>query len=268
MNLQVACVNPTQDEMKAMGFKAEKAPDYNHPEYGFRVNFYLKGTIGEQDFHIPHSIFLKDEYVKTNDGTKFQSMDKYGRSAFLTNAEIKAKKSPYDWFDGASLRGAKKGESNLYDFLSALCNPKKGQEFKLESIEKLIAGDLSELKQALKAAANNYIKCLVGVKDGKYMIVYSYKFERAYANTLSYLHKDFAKNVQYTEQRNEYYGPIDHMLFNPNDFKVRPFEDNSATAATSTSNNAVDAFNAASKDSEVGGAGFNFKDDEDDDLPF
>lgn len=193
-------VNMTMAEMKALypDRNYEKEFDYNYNKEGEAkgtfVTFQLETNPDHKDSNgillsTRASYLIKDEYVKTQKG-EFQFINKYGDPVYMSEGDFKAKKLPdyavkhgYIWDE---VRPAYVGEVQLVDFLRTFINipisrnwnaeervlyPKTGEElaaaecgFSIDDIKKIIAGDVSVVKNAIKHQINNQIKFLVGVR--------------------------------------------------------------------------------------------------------
>ena len=84
----------------------------------------------------------------------------------------------YDWYHGEGVRKAYVGEDTLINFIKAWANVSNGGDCYLETIDKIVNGDVSELKQLIGALTENKVRLLMGVKDEKYQTIYTKHFGR------------------------------------------------------------------------------------------
>ena len=229
-------VNPLKEELeKFYGRTIENAPEYiGEAEVGdtkvpqVRLDFivkadpdkYLDDADAPINFVNKVSIFLRKAYRYNKDQTKVQVIDKYGRTAWVTIEQAKAKEIPVYSNGPANIdknyRPAYIGEEELIKFLIAFLNIPSCQKYidgkwvmndagvladseaSLDHIEDYFKGDVSELKTILSYQPNNKVKVLFGVKedDGKqYQTAYSRNFLKNGTNDYSRLDKE-VKEVQ------------------------------------------------------------------------
>lgn len=214
--LKVVSINPDQNGLKALGYKADKPPVYKDEKNGQRIAFFVEGQ-AEDGTKITTNVayFLKQEPTKT-------FIDKYGK---FSNTPDKLDKAN---------RAAFKGELNLINFLKSWLNPEKGSEFSLKTISSkaLFNGDVSELIGALKAYPENVFKGLLGVREGKYQTVYSDTL-RGFVSDYSDLHANLVKAGDRISDID--FGPINLSLYKPTDFALRPYAGGAASSGGNTS---------------------------------
>jgi hypothetical protein len=194
----VVAVNPNLAELKEIGIEYLQ----NEPEYVVTNNykgedvtnsiirFWLKPAntpdtpedmefITSVDFRINHAVF------KGGNSGKTQFINAYGRTAW---AEQQADLANNQYYEDVQSRPAHRGEEDLHKFLFAWLNmtydtkEKKFDECLLD-VNKIIAGDFSELKAVVNGSREYVVKCLTGVneveKEGKikyYQAVYNRMF--------------------------------------------------------------------------------------------
>ena len=166
---------------------------------------------------------------------KYQVVDKYGRFAWATEAEISAKEIPtYSNGKKADIsndyRIAFVGEEDLTAFIKAfLCIPSitkwdndekcmvpnsevKPEEcecrLEVESFEKLFKGDFSEIKEILGFQPNNKVKVCLGVRtdanSGKlFQSVYTKKFMSNASTNYNSLDKMLQADASYAAENNK-----------------------------------------------------------------
>lgn len=137
-----------------------------------------------------HTFFLQKRYRQNNAGDKFQVIDKYGRTAWATRAEIEAHTTELTKNDGTKYqanidkdyRPAFVGEEALTLFIKNYLNianvmsyvngqwvpnPKVDAadcEVRLDSIEKYFKGDFKELKEIANYQPDNLVWIMFGVR--------------------------------------------------------------------------------------------------------
>ena len=143
---------------------------------------------------------MRKEYRFNKDKTKVQVIDKYGRTAWVTIEQAKAKEIPVYTNGPANLdadyRPCFVGEEELTNFIKAYLNIPNVMKYvdkkwvmvdnpedcvaRLDNIEKYFSGDYSELREVISLQPNNKVKLLFGVKtndEGKqYQAVFTQMF--------------------------------------------------------------------------------------------
>jgi hypothetical protein len=259
MNMKVVAINPTQAELQAMGFKAEKTPVYSFDKEvegpdkkkvkvkSQMVKFYLEGEVSEEETAKAQLVFFvtpvaRPEIFVDTTFSFGKDKDKLGAKTY----------NPFD------------GEIDLLLFLAVWLGHSKGDEFYLESRKKIVAnGDVSELKQYMEAANNegNEVKTLLGVttKDNKhYQVVFSKKIEKAWSNNLSYLWKTYVEEYNAGRVKDNF-GDIGTFTYDQREFALKEYAPGAATHAP------VNMATAASYGSTNGQA---VTDDESNEPPF
>ena len=191
---KVLAVNPTKEALEALGMNVQKEPVYagtaRTGEKQMRVNFLLAVNIGEDKPKLMNlSFFINDAFQKGSTSGKYQVIDKYGRTAWATESDIETHSIPQYSNGPASIdkdyRKLYVGEAALEQFIRALlCLDdaeyynsntatrvvRTGKELEdcegtLEDVKAIIDGNINELKNIVKMAANNEVKILLGVKN-------------------------------------------------------------------------------------------------------
>ena len=193
--------NPTKEQLeKIYNTSLDKAPEYTGTQNNngksvpyARVDFIVK-TDAERsngiDMVTKVSYFISKDYRFNRDATKIQVIDKYGRTAWvtkeqLTNHEIPQYKNGPANID-SGYRPCYIGEEDLTNFIKVYLNIPNVQRYvnnewvmvdnpseceaRLDSIDKLFAGDFKELQEIMSYQPNNKVKVMFGVKttdDGK-----------------------------------------------------------------------------------------------------
>lgn len=209
--LKVIAINPSFDSLKAMGINAQQEPKYVSEENGViktRVDFYLSSKTVNLSKALKVSFWIENQSRQNLQKTKFEYINKFGVSAWSKDLESTP---DYRWFSKEGMRKAYPGESNMLNFVKAWANINPQDQGTLDDISKLFIGDVSELLTIHKQIPENEVLCLLGVKDGKYQVVYDKYFDRAYRLNMSVWKK------QLDGQGNEF--KADYQ----NDFTFKPY---------------------------------------------
>ena len=204
----VLAVNPTKKEMESIyNTTIEDEPNYlgqaedkeGNKVDNVRIDFIIKtdaNKVGEEVIS-KLTFFLQKGYRYNGDKTKVQSIDKYGRTAWVTTEQAKNHEIPMYSNGPANIdkdyRPCVIGEEALINVLKTYLgiqnvmkyvngtwemkeNP-EDYEAKLEHIQDYFKGDFSELKGLVALMPENKIKVMFGVRtanDGKqYQTTYS-----------------------------------------------------------------------------------------------
>jgi hypothetical protein len=193
-NFKVTAVNPTMDEMKALGMNPKNDPSYFTQVEGenkkLRIDLYIQANkdTNELNAEIKTKIsFWLENAVRTNkDGNKSQFINKKGQVAWPKGTE---ETPTYEWYSKEGLRKAYIGEEFLIPFIQAWANVKQDDNCGLDTITKIVEGDVTELKTLVEVLKSNAVRVLLGVKDGQYQSVYTKFFDRPYNRSLSKFQK-------------------------------------------------------------------------------
>lgn len=207
--LNIIAVNPTKSEMeKITGRTMDNEPEYvgkdDDGNDTVRLTFWAKTATDSKvnngiEMTTSFSFILtKKQRVGSNSG-KIQVIDKYGRTAWATKEDIASKSIPQYTNGPANIdkdyRPACDGEEYLVDFLIQWLNIpgpaayKEGKWVMKEdpsdsevslSIGDLFKGNVKEIAELVKLAANYAVKAAVGIRttdEGKqYQQVFTRKF--------------------------------------------------------------------------------------------
>ncbi len=239
----VKAVNPNKVEHeKLFDTTLEEAPVYIQDKEdaegksykNVRISVVLQPDVEKIGFDMPlvtMPLFITNQKQHGTNSGKYQVVDKYGRFAWATEAEISAKEIPtYSNGNKADIsndyRIAYVGEESLTEFIRVfLCIPSitkwdnnnrcmvpntdvKPEDcecrLELESFEKLFKGDFSEIKEILGLQPNNKIKVCLGVRtdsnSGKmYQSVYTRKFISNAATNYNSLEKLLQQDITYAQ---------------------------------------------------------------------
>jgi len=200
-NVLVKAVNPTMDELIAMGYNPQQEPVYmstnNNGKEKVRLDFYVENT--ETKFKSKITFWLENEVRMNKDGDKTQYRDKFGKTGWGATVN-----NLPDFVDKDSARPMFIGEDDFMSFIAAWINSAEGDEIVLDSIDTIVSkGNMKELQQMVRDAVSYGVRVLVGVtKDGKYQVIYTKHFGRPYQKTTTYFTK--ALNGQYSQFKADY----------------------------------------------------------------
>jgi hypothetical protein len=222
-NMRVSMINPTMEEMKAVGMQPQKEPEYfvesedqntKEKRKSYRVDFYLINL--EKKFTAKKAFFIEDKVRLNKDGNKAEWINKFGVTAWTTSSinEVPS----YDWFKKDGARPALVGEGQLTQFIRNWANVDQDMQASLDNPSLLAQGNVAELKALLAAIPNNEIQVLLGVKDGKYQDVYGNYYDRPYRKAYDAWRKALEKEGQ--EFKADYQG----------DLHLKPYEGNTTVS--------------------------------------
>ena len=139
-NFNVMAVNPTMEELHSMDIKVKTEPDYflelNGEDY-FKVVFWVKN----QDLTTRLEILMQNKHRTSKTG-KFQWLNAVGQGTWSEDNPT------YDWWQKPETsRKAFGGEETLINFVKAWANVAPGDNVYFDTIDKIVAGDVKELKE-------------------------------------------------------------------------------------------------------------------------
>ena len=242
----VKAVNPSKAEHeKLFNTTLEEAPVYvqdkedndGNSYKNVRISVVLQPDVEKIGFDMPlvtMPLFITNQKQHGANSGKYQVVDKYGRFAWATEAEISAKEIPtYSNGKKADIsndyRIAYVGEEDLTNFIRVfLCIPSitkwdnnekcmvpntdvKPEECEcrldIETFEKFFKGDFSEIKDILGFQPTNKVKVCLGVRtdsNGKlFQSVYTKKFISNAATNYSSLDKALQADIAYATTHNK-----------------------------------------------------------------
>ena len=160
--MDVVAINPTLEELRALGVNAQNDPNYlgttDDGKAQLRLDIWLKHE--NPDILVPIKFFIQDKLSTSQAGLK-EYMNKFGYSSYGDSIEDIKSKVP-DWFDTDTLRQAYVGESRLISFIrNWICVPRNG-EATIDDWNKLFQGDVSELRSYVGTTPDNSDKPYAG----------------------------------------------------------------------------------------------------------
>jgi len=170
-NFNVMAVNPNMAELHAMDIKVKQEPNYflelNGEDY-FKLVFWVKN----EDLTTRLEILMQNKHRTSKTG-KFQWLNSTGQSTWSEGTP------EYDWWkQPETSRKGFTGEETLINFVKAWANVAPGDNVYFDTMDKIVTGDVKELKELTKVLKDNQVRLLIGVKDGKYQQVYTRVFGR------------------------------------------------------------------------------------------
>lgn len=241
-NAFVVDLNPTQEKLKQMGYKAEKPPEYfikddkddNNKVTGIKLNFHLEFSHLEETYKTSVTFFLKKEFItsdKNPEKVTTNYIDMYGKTKFLSeedllDAELQER---FKFLDFGSFKKCIKGQAELIEFLRSYAGTKNDQAmmFEPQDFRELFNGNMNPIVKNVLApsmAMENSVRVLLGVKeanDKMYQVVYDRKFDFPWSYTTKYIHKSYDQNSKYIPMGVSY-GQISSE-FNEKDFNLKEY---------------------------------------------
>ena len=160
-NFNVIAINPNMAELHTLGINVKTEPNY-YVEFSGKEYFKLTFWVKNEDLTTRMEILMQNEHRVSQSG-KNQWMNNVGQDTWADGVPT------YDWWKNPdSSRKAYVGEETLINFVKAWANVAYGDEVTFDSMEKIVQGDVTELKALLGMLSVNQVRLLVGVKDGKY----------------------------------------------------------------------------------------------------
>ena len=223
-NVNVLAINPTKAELAKLGREVEEEPVYVTEKDGvksIRVTLYVKPI--EIDEILTISFFIRNQRFVSKEKGTFQVIDSYGRTAWVTEEQLKNHDIPvYSNGNAASIannyRPAFSGEDNLTQFVKTYLgipnltayvdgqwvpNPKVTPadcEVRFDHVDRWFNNDTKEAKDAFAYQPNNTIQVLFGVRtddqNREFQTFFIDKFYRGIKTTDGkYQSEGFAKEL-------------------------------------------------------------------------
>jgi hypothetical protein len=176
---KVMCVNPTKDQLAALGVNINKEPSPYLLENGqVRIDFWLTSVFDAKPFYTKLSFFVEKKQRTNKDNTKNEWINSFGQNCWSAINEP----PQYEWFKKQGMRQAYVGESRLMDFIRAWVNAGEADEVCFDTWNDIFLGNMAELASTIKTFKDNVVRAMLYVReaeDGKcYQDVYGYKFSR------------------------------------------------------------------------------------------
>jgi hypothetical protein len=228
---RVTHINPTQEELKTLGFKADKTPVYRDEKNGTRIALFLEAVApGGNKIKTNTAFFIKPDKVE---GLFMNKQLKFAKDRSKLSGEIR---QPYF------------GEIEFLKFLQVWANTPMDEELCIDSIGDVAQhGDIREIRSIYSSLKEGYFKALCIVSEGKYQNVYNRKFERANICNYFRLHKSIVDNWNFIKDKDGL-GGIDPKLFIEEQFMLRPWTGDTAALAMAAKHSANGNGNGAHKE--------------------
>lgn len=179
---KVVAINPTMDQLIALGVNAQKEPDYLANDR-VRVEFWLQSQLPKvkvegadkslEELGIENqivqklSIFISDKNKGKADGSTTTWTNNLGQIAGTP-----AGGTPQaSWWKTTGQHIAKEGEIEILKFLRAWVNAGSTDEVSIDDWAALLKGNVKELRDILMTFKDNIVRSMIEVrtsKDGKF----------------------------------------------------------------------------------------------------
>jgi len=234
----VIAVNPTLEEMAALSIRQpRKEPTYTDKLQDDKGVDYVRTRL---DFWVRHeqvttkmTIFVDSRERMNRNGDKYEWINTHGQSSWapeMVGEDNKPTGMPEDlpdWFELDTVRKAYVGEVQLHNFIWAWGNVKTGLtqaerkegahtkdlEASLDTMDKIVKGDIKELKSYVKSLAKNRVRLLLGVKDMRFQDVYTGYFGRESTESLAYWKQ--ALEDEYSRYDADFQGSLQLQRYTP-----------------------------------------------------
>lgn len=194
-SINVVAVNPSNDKLRSLGWNVPEnaeEPKYIYeklkdgkPTTSTKIRLMVQIQDLEDKPVIPIDFWIGQEVSQNATGNKAKIIDDFGRTAWATAEDIKAKRIP-EYSNGpasisSNYRYCHRGEEELVRFVfkymnvtplqqfdratNSYVNTKKPGKFAFDSWKKLCMGDVSELKEIFSLKPNNCVKVIFGVTN-------------------------------------------------------------------------------------------------------
>lgn len=186
----VTAINPTKAELeKLYGYPVDREPEYTVERDGvkaYRIEVHVK-TVKKAATDIETTgrikFFVSNEFVTSRDKTKYQVIDEYGETTWVTAEQGKAGQRPDNCRLVGPYRKCYKGEAELTSFIKEWLNYRQSTEWNESSHrwlpvsaeelpkctikldwEQLCSGNIQELKDLVPTYADYAVKVCFGIR--------------------------------------------------------------------------------------------------------
>ena len=183
-NFKVIAVNPTLAELHSMGIMLNNEPEYNvdfSGEARFKLTFWIKN----EDITTKLEILMDSNHRISQTG-KYQWINNIGQETWSEEAPT------YEWWKPEGQHKGYIGEETLIRFVKAWANVAQGDQVYFDTMDKIAAGDVSEVRQLVNQLKDNEVRLLLGVKNDKYQQVYTKYFGRVKPQRDDYFIKELS----------------------------------------------------------------------------
>jgi len=222
-NFNIVAINPTMAELHTLGINVKAEPNY-YVEFSGEEYFKLTFWVKNEDLTTRMEILMQNKERVSQSG-KNQWMNNIGQSTWSEGTPT------YDWWKNADTsRKVYTGEETLINFIKSWANVAYGDEVTLDTMDKIVKGDVTELKALVGLLAENQVRLLVGVKDGKYQNIYLKCFGRVKPQRDDFFVR--ALNDEYSSFNAEFNADLQWGTFTPQLAVVTPDEETVAESDT------------------------------------
>lgn len=214
--LRVIALNPTQEELKKLGFNPQKEPEYkgktDDDKDRIRLDFYVECLeIGskESGFYKTKITFFMSDEERLSQSNKNQLINNFGQTSWQEKDALPT------WFKTEGLRNAYNGEEDVINFIRVLANVKSDGEAYFEDPSKIAKGNITELTKLLKNPKikdNTFLGLLMVTESqgNSYQAVHNKVFGRDYENRNPAI-KAFKKNCSddYGKPKGDYQNSLE-----------------------------------------------------------
>jgi len=268
-SVNVLCVNPDNAKLQTLGWNVPEGA--NEPQYIVikeRDGKQVKSTkirllVTLEDLEdkpiVPLDFWISNEVSQNADGTKGKVIDSFGRTAWGTREEIRARQIPRYKNGEANIssdyRMCHRGEEELVSFIfkylnitplqvysqsaSGYVDTKNPGKFAFDNWQKLCNGDVSELEGYLRLQPKNQVKVVFGVRTNDENKTYQ-----------TFINSRFISNNAKPDKNSGEYNVAKNILLkyyesHPNStdtFSAEPVKEWAQTATTDIKDNSVGMF--------------------------
>lgn len=178
-NFNVVAVNPTLEELHALGLNFQQEPKYT-VDFGQGEMNKVVFWLSNEDTKISLEFLMTPGPWKSQNSNKYKWLNAKGQDTW---AEMRADGSMDtngvpQWFDTETAYICPRGVDDVTGFIAALANVETGGDCKFDNPDALANGDVTELKALIQALSKNRVRCLAYVAEQKYNRIYSRHFGR------------------------------------------------------------------------------------------
>lgn len=162
--MKVLAINPNLEELQELGFNFQQEPEYAGQTDEGADKVRLDFILGNEFTKAKVSFFLQNTPSKGSTSGKFEFINNFCKSSWGTSLEEvlqREGKGGMKFFKPNGARVALVGEVSLMAFLCDWLNTSPEDEVTLDTLKKIIKGDVKELKEYLNAAKNNEVYVLI-----------------------------------------------------------------------------------------------------------
>lgn len=191
-DVEVVMINPTLAELNEKGINFKEEPTYTSVADAGHKKVRLDIWVNHPVVGLHKAAFFLEDYSKESAAGNKQYINDFGQATWGRSPEDISEK--LTWYNTKGIRLAKGGEPELVDFIKNLLSIGKDTEAKIENIDKLFNGDVSELKNIFTKFASRKVQVLYIVKESGgewYQNIYTRYFSRAGTKSTTYWNKHF-----------------------------------------------------------------------------